>query len=215
MGCQPTFYKGTEGVTELAQWFERTETVFQRSGCTEDCKVTFATGTLLQDALSWWNSITQTMGMTEAFQLTWAEFKAKILRKYYPHAELRKLEDEFHELIVKGIDLRTYNRRFQELSALCPTIVPDFERTLEKYVEGLPRSIEGDVTSSNPQTLEVAMTLAQKLLDREVKCNKELKRKLDDKRTTHTNSSNHYHNNSNHNSRNNNQIRHNNNHRNS
>lgn len=53
MGCQPTFYKGTEGVTELAQWFERTETVFQRSGCTEDCKVTFATGTLLQDALSW------------------------------------------------------------------------------------------------------------------------------------------------------------------
>ena len=139
------------------------------------------------------------MGMAEAFQLTWTEFKAKILRKYCPRAEIRKLEDEFHELTVKGIDLRTYNRRFQELSALCPTMVPDFERTLEKYVEGLPRSIEGDVTSSNPQTLEVAMTLAQKLLDREVKCNKELKRKLDDKRITHTNSGNHYNNNSNNN----------------
>ena len=41
--CQPTYFKGTEGVTELAHWFERVETVFQRSGCTDDCKVTFAT----------------------------------------------------------------------------------------------------------------------------------------------------------------------------
>ena len=216
MSCQPTFYKGTEGVTELAQWFKRTETVFQRSGCTEDCKVTFATGTLLQDALSWWNAVTHTMGMTEAFQLTWAEFKAKILKKYCPRTELRKLEDEFHNLIVKGVDLRTYNRRFLELSALCPTMVPDYEKTLEKYFEGLPRSIEGDVTASNPTTMEVAMTLAQKLLDREVKCNNELKRKLDDKRTTHTNSNNHYNNNyhrntnpNNNNHKNNNQNRHN------
>ena len=47
-------------------------------------------------------------------------------------------------------------------------MVPDHEKTLEKYVEGLPRSIEGNVTSANPPTLEAAMELAQKLLDREV-----------------------------------------------
>ena len=88
-------------------------------------------------------------------------------------------------LVVKGIDLRTYNRRFQELKILCPSMVPDLEKTLEKYVEGLPRSIEGDVTSSNPPTLEAAMKLAQRLLDQEVKCN-ELKRKLDNKRITTT-----------------------------
>ena len=52
MSCQPTTFKGTEGVTELAQWFKRTEMFFQRSEFTEDCKVTFATGTLLRDALS-------------------------------------------------------------------------------------------------------------------------------------------------------------------
>jgi hypothetical protein len=85
---------------------------------------------------------------------------------------------------VKGVDLKGYNRRFQELKVLCPSMVPDHEKTLEKYVEGLPQSIEGNVTSANPTTLEAAMELAQKLLDREVKCNK-LKRKLDDKRTTH------------------------------
>lgn len=87
IACQPTYFKGTEGVSELAQWFERSETVFQRSGCSENNKVSFATGTLMQDALSWWNSTVQTLGTEVAHQLTWIEFKAKILKKYCPRSE--------------------------------------------------------------------------------------------------------------------------------
>ena len=67
MACKPTYFKGTEGVTELARWFERSETVFTRSGCSNDCKVSFATGTLLEDALSWWNSTAQNMSIEEAY----------------------------------------------------------------------------------------------------------------------------------------------------
>ena len=52
MACKPSYFKGTEGASELARWFERTETVFSRSGCPNDCKVSYATGTLLEDALS-------------------------------------------------------------------------------------------------------------------------------------------------------------------
>ena len=52
MACQPTCFMGTEGITKLAHWFERCETVFQRSGCSESNRVTFATGTLMDDALS-------------------------------------------------------------------------------------------------------------------------------------------------------------------
>ena len=206
MACQPTYFMGTEGITKLAHWFERCETVFQRSGCSENNRVTFATGTLMDDALSWWTATTQTLGTEAAYRLSWTEFKAKILKKYCPRSEIRKLEDEFHVLAVKGIDLRAYNRRFHELMALCPSIVPDLEKTLEKYIEGLPRNIEGNVTASNPPSLEVAMELAQKLLDREIKCN-ELKRKLDDRRTTHHQNHNHYHNghrNNNHHHNNNN-----------
>ena len=160
----------------------------------------------MQDALSWWNANVRTLGATTAYQISWTEFKTKMLKKYCPRSELKRLEEEFHALIVRGIDLRAYNRRFQELKVLCPSIVPDLEKTLEKYVEGLPRSIEGNVTASNPASLESAMEIAQRLLDREVKYN-ELKRKLDDKRTTHHN--NNYHGNtSNH--RNNNNQHHNN-----
>nr|GFC16895.1 reverse transcriptase domain-containing protein [Tanacetum cinerariifolium] len=56
MSCQPFYFNGTKGVVGLIHWFEQTESVLSHSNCTEDCKVKFATGTLTEDALSWWNS---------------------------------------------------------------------------------------------------------------------------------------------------------------
>ncbi|GJR93422.1 putative reverse transcriptase domain-containing protein [Tanacetum coccineum] len=44
MSCQPINFKGTEGAVGLIRWFERTESVFSHSNCTEDSKVKFATG---------------------------------------------------------------------------------------------------------------------------------------------------------------------------
>ncbi|GKC21925.1 hypothetical protein Tco_1024075, partial [Tanacetum coccineum] len=38
MSCQPFNFKGSEGAIGLIRWFERTESVFSRSNCTEDCK---------------------------------------------------------------------------------------------------------------------------------------------------------------------------------
>ena len=135
-----------------------------------------------------------------------------MLKKYCPRTEIRKLEDEFDRLVVKGNDLKTYDQRFQELALLCPTKVPDLEKLLERYVEGLPRSIEGNVTASKPQTLEEAISIAQKLLEREIKRgqtqgNNDHKRKFDDKRTTlnnnHHSNNNRYNNNFNNNHNNN------------
>ncbi|GJT83568.1 hypothetical protein Tco_1057910 [Tanacetum coccineum] len=54
------------------------------------------------------------------------------------------MEDEFYHLTVKGNDLKTYMRRFQELAILCLTMVPDSEKMMEAFIGGLPRSIEGN-----------------------------------------------------------------------
>nr|GFA96391.1 reverse transcriptase domain-containing protein [Tanacetum cinerariifolium] len=43
MNCQAFYFNGTEGAVGLIRWFERTESVFSCSNCTEDCKVKFAT----------------------------------------------------------------------------------------------------------------------------------------------------------------------------
>ncbi|GJS35831.1 reverse transcriptase domain-containing protein [Tanacetum coccineum] len=131
MSCQPINFKGTEGAVGLIRWFERTESVFSRSNCTKDCKVNFATSTLTEEALSWWNSFAQPIGIEEAYKITWVEFKKLLIKKYYPRIKVQKMEDEFYHLTLKGNDLKTYVRRFQELATLCPTMVPDFEKMIE------------------------------------------------------------------------------------
>ncbi|GJU81403.1 hypothetical protein Tco_1283768 [Tanacetum coccineum] len=69
MSRQPFNFKGTEGAISLIRWLERTESVFLRSNCTEDCKVKFTTGTLTEEALSWWNSFAQRTGIEEAYKI--------------------------------------------------------------------------------------------------------------------------------------------------
>nr|GEY31029.1 reverse transcriptase domain-containing protein [Tanacetum cinerariifolium] len=112
MSCQPFYFNGTEGAISLIRWFERTELVFSRSNCTEDCKVKFANVTLTKDALSWWNSYAKPIGIKQANKIAWSELKRLLTNKYCPRTELKKMEDEFYNLVVKGNDLKTYARRF-------------------------------------------------------------------------------------------------------
>ncbi|GKE29646.1 reverse transcriptase domain-containing protein [Tanacetum coccineum] len=178
----------TEGAVSLIRWFERTESVFSRSNCTENCKVKFATGTLTEEALSWWKSFAQPIRIEEAYKITWSEFKRLLIKKHCPRNEVKKMEDKFYNLTVKGNDLKTYIRRFQELAVLCPTMVPNSEKLMEVFIGGLPRSIEGNVTASKPQTLEEAITITQRLMDQATRHNSvqrtnDHKRKFDDRRT--------------------------------
>ncbi|GKC58445.1 hypothetical protein Tco_1086043 [Tanacetum coccineum] len=137
VSCQPFYFNGTEGADGLIRWFERTESVFSRSNCAEENKMTFSTGTLTDDAQSW---------------------------------------------------------------------VSNTEKLMEVFISGLPKSIEGNVTASKPQTLEEATNIAQRLMDQIIRHDSvqeinNLKRKLEDRRNIINN--NNYQNNYNNNKRNN------------
>nr|GEY49966.1 reverse transcriptase domain-containing protein [Tanacetum cinerariifolium] len=106
-GCHPA----TKGAVGLIRWFEQNESVFSRSKCTEDYKVIFATGTLTKDALSWWNFYAKTIRIEQADKIALTELKRLLTNKYCPRTEVRKLEDEFYNLVVNENDLKTYARR--------------------------------------------------------------------------------------------------------
>ncbi|GKD05140.1 reverse transcriptase domain-containing protein, partial [Tanacetum coccineum] len=192
---QPFYFNGTEGAVGLIHWFARTKLVFSHSRCAEENIVTFAAGTLIDDALSWWNAYAQPMGIEQANQITWTELKRLLTNKYCPRTEIRKMEEELDNLNVKGNDLKPYVTRFQESSTLCPNMVPSTEKLLEAFIGALPRSIEGNVTTSKPQTLEEAINIAQRLMDQVTKhtpmqVSSDNKRKFDDRRTFNNNSRN-------------------------
>ncbi|GKB11131.1 hypothetical protein Tco_0845054 [Tanacetum coccineum] len=143
ISCQPFHLKGSEGAVGLIRWFKQTELVFSRSNSTQDCKVKFATGTLTEEALSWWNSFAQPIRIEEAYKITWVKFKKLLIKKYCPRTE------------IPGI------------GNLVSSMVPDSEKMIEVFIGGLPQSIEGNVTTSKPQTLEEAINIAQRLMDQD------------------------------------------------
>ncbi|GJW34006.1 putative reverse transcriptase domain-containing protein [Tanacetum coccineum] len=164
ISCQPFNFKGSEGAVGLIRWFERTESVFSRSNCTEDYKVKFATGTLTKEALSWWNYFAQPIRIEEAYKITWVEFKKLLIKKYCPRTEVQKMEDEFYHLTVKGDDLKTYVRRFQELATICPTMVfiKDFSK-IAKYLTELTQKNKKYIWGENQES--AFQLLKQKLCE--------------------------------------------------
>ncbi|GJU21969.1 hypothetical protein Tco_1240123 [Tanacetum coccineum] len=70
MKCQPLNFKGTKGVVGLTRWFEKMETVFHISNFPRRYQVKYASCTLLDGALTWWNSHKRTVGVDAAYAMT-------------------------------------------------------------------------------------------------------------------------------------------------
>ncbi|GKA92354.1 hypothetical protein Tco_0814279 [Tanacetum coccineum] len=183
MKCQPLYFKGTEGVVELTQWFERMEIVFRISNCTVENQIKFATCTLLGSALTWWNSYVRTVGHDVAYAMTWTNQKKMMTDKYCPRGDIKKLEVKMWNLKVKGTDVISYNQRFQELALMCVRMFLEESDKIGKYVGGLPDMIYKSVMASKPKTMQDAIEFATELMDKKIntlaECQAEIKRKLD------------------------------------
>ncbi|GKE02169.1 reverse transcriptase domain-containing protein, partial [Tanacetum coccineum] len=101
---KPLDFKGTEGVVELTRWFEKIESVFSISNCTAASQVKFATCTLQDDALTWWNAHVKTTTPEAAHAMPWATLKKMMTNKYCPGGEIKKIETEMWNLkdVPKG-----------------------------------------------------------------------------------------------------------------
>nr|GEY16799.1 hypothetical protein [Tanacetum cinerariifolium] len=122
---QPMNFKGTERVVEN--------------------QIKFATCTLLGSALMWWNSHVKTVGPDVANAMTWTDLQKKMSDKYCLRGEIKKLEVELWNLKVNGIDVVSYNQRFQELALMCARMFPEESNKIERYIGGLPDMIHENV----------------------------------------------------------------------
>ncbi|GJU57572.1 reverse transcriptase domain-containing protein [Tanacetum coccineum] len=180
---------GTKGAVGLTRWFEKLESQFGISNVAEGDRVKFASSTLLDGALTWWNMYVRSVTLDTAHATPWSDFKAMFIQKYCPRNEFKQMENELWNLKVKGTNLTAYNQHFQELILLCPEMVPNTDRLLERYIEGLPLNIKGNVTSSKLVDLHEAIEMAQGLMYQVVQ---ELGENSGDKRKWN---GNHYNNN--------------------
>ncbi|GKE91918.1 putative reverse transcriptase domain-containing protein, partial [Tanacetum coccineum] len=141
---KPHNFSGTEGVVGLTRWFEKIETVFNISNYPPKYQVKYATCTLQDIALTWWNSHKRKIGVDAAYAMNWVGLMRLMTEVYCPRNEIQKMETELWNLTVKGNNLTTYTQRFQELILLCTRMVPDEEDRVERFIGGLPDNIQGN-----------------------------------------------------------------------
>ncbi|GJV28683.1 putative reverse transcriptase domain-containing protein [Tanacetum coccineum] len=153
--CQPLSFNRTEGVVGLTRWFEKMETVFHISNCPKKYQMKYATCTLLNSALTWWNSYKRTIRIEAAYAMSWAELIKMMTEVYCPWNEVQKMETE---------------------------MVPNEEDKVERFVGGLPDNIQGNVIAAEPTKLQDAIRIANNLMDQKLKGyakSAENKRRLD------------------------------------
>nr|GEY55228.1 hypothetical protein [Tanacetum cinerariifolium] len=114
-------------------------------------------------ALTWWNTLVQTRGRAAAIAQSWKDFKKLLMEEYCPDDEVEKLESKFwyHKMI--GSDIDRYTARFHELARLVPHMVTPESQRVNRYIRGLAPEIKAHVTSSQPATIQGAVSMANRL----------------------------------------------------
>nr|GEW24689.1 putative reverse transcriptase domain-containing protein [Tanacetum cinerariifolium]GEY95245.1 putative reverse transcriptase domain-containing protein [Tanacetum cinerariifolium] len=151
----------------LTRWIEKMESVFQISGCAVENRVKFATCTLLDASLTWWNSQIRSLG-PNGYSMTWEVLKKKMTDKYCPQGEIKKLEIELWNLKVEESNVSAYTKRFQELTLIYTKFVANETEKIEKYVSGLPDNIYKSVKASKPKMLDETIELSNDLIDQKL-----------------------------------------------
>ncbi|GKE22438.1 putative reverse transcriptase domain-containing protein, partial [Tanacetum coccineum] len=165
---QPLNFNGTEGVVRLTRWFEKMETVFHICNCPEKYQVKYASCTLLNSALTWWNPYKRTIGNEAAYAMSWVKLMKLMTEVYCPRNAIQKMETELWNLTVKGNDLTAYTQRFKELILVYTRMVPNEEDRTERFNGGLPDNIQGNVIAANLARFQDSVRIVNQLMDKKL-----------------------------------------------
>ncbi|GJV42082.1 putative reverse transcriptase domain-containing protein [Tanacetum coccineum] len=135
--CQPLNFNGMKGVVGLTRWFEKLETVFHISNCPEKYQVKYASCTLLNSTLTWWNSHKRTIRNEAAYAISWAELRKLTTEVYCPRNEIQKMETKLWNLTVKGNVIAAKPARFQDAVRITNQLM---DKKLQGYDERSDKS---------------------------------------------------------------------------
>ncbi|GJT59786.1 putative reverse transcriptase domain-containing protein [Tanacetum coccineum] len=120
--CNPKEYDGKGGAIVLTRWIKKMENMIDNSGCAENQKVRYAASSLVNKALTWWN--TQVQARREAaIAMNGTIFRQLMVEEFMPKYEMEKLENEFWNHKMVGANHAAYTDRFHELAKLVPHLV--------------------------------------------------------------------------------------------
>ncbi|GJX63131.1 reverse transcriptase domain-containing protein [Tanacetum coccineum] len=170
LACNPKEYDGKGGAVVLTRWIEKMENVQDMSGCSNDQKVKYTTGSFVGKALTWWGySKDRTLSQEVAVSMSWNDFKFMMIQEFCPSHEMQKLESELWNHAMVGAGHAAYTDRFHELARLVPHLVTPESRMIERYVYRLALQIHRMVAATEPKTMQKAVQISGALTDEAVR----------------------------------------------
>ncbi|GKB04574.1 hypothetical protein Tco_0832717 [Tanacetum coccineum] len=119
------------------------------SRCGDNQKVKYTSGSLIDKALTWWNTQVQTRGREAAIGMTWEDFKALMREELCLNDEMQKLETKFWCHVLHLVTLK--NKR------------------IERYIYGLAPQIRRMVAATEPTTIQSAILKVGVLTDEAIR----------------------------------------------
>ncbi|GJS96387.1 putative reverse transcriptase domain-containing protein [Tanacetum coccineum] len=140
------------------------------SNCANSQKVKYAASSLINKAMTWWNTQIQARGRDAAVGMTWEDFKALLVEEFCPINKIKKLKLEFWNHSMVGANHAAYINRFHELAKLVPHLVTPNSKRIDRYIYGLVPQIHGMIRATQPITIQSAILKAEALTDEAVRC---------------------------------------------
>nr|GEV90538.1 hypothetical protein [Tanacetum cinerariifolium] len=137
-------------------------TLFQHSSVPD---MAFGMSTLIQCS----GVLGRASGHDAAYAITWGTLKKKLIDKYCPKGEIKKLKIKLWNLKLRGNDVVANTQCFQKLALMYTRFLADETEKVDKYISGLPDYIYGNVMSARPKTLDEAIELANDLIDQKLR----------------------------------------------
>ncbi|XP_060968994.1 uncharacterized protein LOC133036447 [Cannabis sativa] len=130
-------------------------------GVTGNDRVVCATFQFQEDALVWWDMVSQIHDVTT---MTWERFQELFNAKYYNEAVRSAKRKEFVHLTQReNMSVTEYTTQFDRLARLASGIVPtDFSRK-EKYLDGLNPKIRHDLMITTDDSTTYAQMVEKAL----------------------------------------------------
>ncbi|GJU58834.1 putative reverse transcriptase domain-containing protein [Tanacetum coccineum] len=128
---------------------------------------------LVNKALTWWNTQVQARGREAANDMSWNDFKALLVEEFCPSNEMERLENEFWNHKIIGANHAGYTDRFHKLAKLFPC---GLHLSLQGLREGMLRwqkevltlwrrlHQERDMLVRNPDVLNAVHIIMRRLI---------------------------------------------------
>ena len=143
------------------QWLTVITKILNFMGVTSNDRVVCATFQFQEDALVWWDMVSQIHDVTT---MTWEKFQELFNAKYYNEAVRSAKRKEFTHLTQReNMSVTKYTTQFDRLARLASGIVPtDFSKK-EKYLDGLNAKIRHDLMITTDDSTTYAQMVEKAL----------------------------------------------------